>query len=284
MTAPTDPVLILRLNCADRPGIFAAVSTLIATHGGNILESSQFNDVLTGEFFMRVRFTFPAPDEFDALFSPIAQKQAMTWDARREATRARVLILVSELDHCLVDLLYLWRTAFISMEVVGVVSNHDTLRSQVEAHGLPFHHLPVTPETKEEQEARLFGLIENTETDLVVLARYMQILSNELARRLFGRAINIHHSFLPGFKGARPYHQAHARGVKLIGATAHYVTADLDEGPIIEHDVERVTHADSPENFAGVGRRLDAKAQARAVRWLVEQRVFLNGAKTVVFR
>ncbi|MDN3519349.1 formyltetrahydrofolate deformylase [Aquisalimonas lutea] len=284
MTASNDPVLVLKVTCTDRPGIVAAVSTVIAEQGGNILESSQFNDLRTGRFFMRVRFSFPDPARFRALFRPVGQRLEMEWSVRDEARAGRVLLLVSRLDHCLVDLLYQWRTGTIAMDLAGVVSNHDDLRGLVEASGLPFHYLPVTPEARPEQEARLLDVIERTETELVVLARYMQILSVATADALFGRAINIHHSFLPGFKGARPYHQAHARGVKLIGATAHYVTADLDEGPIIEQDVERVTHADTPEELASIGRHLEARALARAVRWHLEQRVFLNGAKTVVFR
>lgn len=284
VTTANDPVLVLKVACTDRPGIVAAVSTLVAEQGGNILESSQFNDLRTGRFFMRVRFSFPDATRFEALFRPVGQRLGMEWSVRDEARPGRVLLLVSRLDHCLVDLLYQWRTGTIAMDLAGVVSNHEDLRGLVEASGLPFYYLPVTAETRPEQEARLLDLVERTETELVVLARYMQILSAGTADALFGRAINIHHSFLPGFKGARPYHQAHARGVKLIGATAHYVTADLDEGPIIEQDVERVTHADTPQELAAIGRHLEARALARAVRWHLEQRVFLNGAKTVVFR
>ncbi len=284
MTDSQDPVLILKLTCADRPGIVAAVSTLIAEHGGNILESSQFDDLRTGRFFMRVRFSFAWAERFAFYFRPAADRFDMRWEVHRQDERGRVLILVSRLDHCLVDLLYQWRTGTIPMDIVGIGSNHTAARSIAEVHGLPFHHLPVQPKNKAEQEARLLALVEETGADLVVLARYMQILSNKLANRLFGKIINIHHSFLPSFKGAKPYHQAHERGVKLIGATAHYVTPDLDEGPIIEQDVERVDHADGPEELAETGRRLEAQALVRAVRWHLEGRVLLNGAKTVVFR
>ncbi|MCP1675254.1 formyltetrahydrofolate deformylase [Natronocella acetinitrilica] len=278
------PILILKLTCADRPGIVAAVSGLIAEHGGNILESSQFDDLRTGQFFMRVRFSFAEAERFSFFFKPVAERFSMRWDVQREDVRGRVLIMVSRFDHCLVDLLYRWRTGTIPMDVVAIVSNHETARPIAELHDLPFHHLPVTRETRAAQEAKLLGLVEETGADLVVLARYMQILSDGLSNRLFGKVINIHHSFLPGFKGARPYHQAHERGVKLIGATAHYVTADLDEGPIIEQDVERVDHADEPEDLIEIGQTLECQALARAVRWHLEHRVLLNGSKTVVFR
>ncbi len=277
------PVLILKLTCADRPGIVAAVSGLIAEHGGNILESSQFDDLRTGQFFMRVRFTLEEADRFAFFFRPVATRFAMRWDVQREDVRGRVLILVSRFDHCLVDLLYRWRTGSMPMNVAGIVSNHEVTRPIAELHELPFHHLPVTPENKAEQEARLLALVESTGTDLVVLARYMQILSDSLSNRLFGKVINIHHSFLPGFKGARPYHQAHERGVKLIGATAHYVTPDLDEGPIIAQEVDRVDHAHEPEDLVEIGQNLECQALARAVRWHLEHRVLLNGSKTVVF-
>lgn len=279
-----DRILILKLTCPDRPGIVAAVSTLIAEHGGNILESSQFDDLRSGQFFMRVRFSFREAERFEFLFRPVADRFAMRWQIQPEEVRGRVLIMVSKLDHCLVDLLYQWRTGTIPMDVVGIVSNHEVTRPIAENHGLPFHYLPVTRANKQEQEARLLSLVDATGTDLVVLARYMQILSDGLSRRLFGKVINIHHSFLPSFKGARPYHQAHERGVKLIGATAHYVTPELDEGPIIEQDVERVSHADGPDQLAETGRRVEAQVLVRAVRWHLENRVLLNGGRTVVFR
>jgi len=283
MTA-TDPILILKLTCDDRPGIVAAVATAIAEHGGNILESAQFDDLETGRFFMRVRFTFAEAEKFAFYFRPIGERFGMRWEVAPEDRKGRVLIMVSKFDHCLIDLLYHWRTGAIPMDVVGVVSNHEDARRIVEAEGLPFHYLPVTKETKEAQEAALLKLVEETEADLVVLARYMQILSDKLSNKLFGKVINIHHSFLPSFKGAKPYHQAHARGVKLIGATAHYVTPDLDEGPIIEQAVERVSHADYPDDLIRIGRDTESHVLARAVKWHVEHRVLLNGSKTVVFR
>ena len=278
------PVLILKLTCADRPGIVAAVAGLIAEHGGNILESSQFDDLRTGQFFMRVRFSFAEAERFDFFFRPVANRFAMRWEVQRESVRGRVLIMVSRFDHCLVDLLYRWRTGTIPMDVTGIVSNHEVTRPIAGQYDLPFHYLPVTRDNKAEQEARLLRLVEDTGTDLLVLARYMQILSDSLSNRLFGKVINIHHSFLPGFKGARPYHQAHERGVKLIGATAHYATPDLDEGPIIEQDVERVDHSHEPEDLVEIGQTLECQALARAVRWHLENRVLLNGSKTVVFR
>ncbi|MCS4505979.1 formyltetrahydrofolate deformylase [Arhodomonas aquaeolei] len=284
MTATNAPVIVLKLTCTDRPGIVAAVTSVIAEHGGNILESSQFDDLATGRFFMRVRFSMAETGRFHALFRPVADRFAMSWDARREEVRSRVLIMVSKMDHCLVDLLYQWRSGIIPMEIVGVVSNHETNRGLVESHGLTFHHLPITDDNRTEQEERLLRVVEDTGTDLVVLARYMQILSDAFASRLFGRIINIHHSFLPSFKGARPYHQAYDRGVKLIGATAHYVTADLDEGPIIEQDVARVTHAHEAGELTTVGRRIESRVLVRAVGWHLAHRVLLNGSKTVVFR
>ncbi|MGD8429677.1 MAG: formyltetrahydrofolate deformylase [Ectothiorhodospiraceae bacterium] len=283
MTADA-PVLILKLTCADRPGIVAAVASVIAERGGNILESSQFDDITTGNFFMRVRFSFPEAERFAFFFRPVAERFAMRWEAQREEVKGRVLIMVSKMDHCLVDLLYQWRSGTIPMEITGVVSNHEATRELVEAHDLPFHYLPVKRDNKAEQENRLLEIVNDTGTDLVVLARYMQILSDSLSKRLFGKVINIHHSFLPSFKGAKPYHQAHERGVKLIGATAHYVTPDLDEGPIIEQDVARVTHADEPRELASVGRRIESQVLVRAVGWHLAQRVLLNGSKTVVFR
>lgn len=249
MTGSDSPILILTLTCADRPGIVASVASLIAEHGGNILESSQFGDRATDNFFMRVRFSFPEADRFGFYFRPISERFAMRWDAQREDIKGRVLIMVSRMDHCLVDLLYQWWSGTIPMEITGVVSNHESNRALVEAHELPFHYLPVNEENRAEQEEKLLRIINNTRTDLVVLARYMQILSDALTKRLFGNVINIHHSFLPGFKGGWPYQQAYDRGVKLIGATAHYVTANLDEGPIIEQDVARVTHADEPRHL-----------------------------------
>jgi formyltetrahydrofolate deformylase len=283
VTTCNDPVLVLKVACTDRPGIVAAVSTVIAERGGNILESSQFNDLRTGRFFMRVRFSFPDATRFEALFRPVGQRLNMDWSVRDEARSGRVLLLVSRLDHCLVDLLYQWRTGTIAMDLAGVVSNHGDLRGLVEAAGLPFHYLPVTPETRPKRETRLLDVIERTGTELVVLARYMQILSAATADALFGRAINIHHSFLPGFKGAKPYHQAFERGVKLIGATAHYVTDDLDEGPIIEQDVIRVNHSDAIEDMVRLGKDVEKNVLARGLRAHVEDRVITHENKTVVF-
>ncbi len=275
--------LILKLTCANRPGIVAAVAAVIAEHGGDILESSQFDDVRTGLFFMRVRFSTPSHEAFPDYFQPVAERFDMDWEIKRQSDRGRVLLMVSRFDHCLVDLLYQHRTGSIPMDVVGIVSNHETARPLAQAEGIPFHYLPVTPDTKPQQEAALLGIIEETGADLVVLARYMQVLSDELVQQLHGRAINIHHSFLPSFKGARPYHQAHERGVKLIGATAHYVTGDLDEGPIIEQDTARVRHAQGPQTLTEIGRRVEAQVLARAVKWHLEYRVIINGRKTVVF-
>jgi len=266
------------------------VSTFLATRACYITEMQQFDDVITERFFLRTTFyadrqRSPGHDGLREQFLEVAQREQMEWAMHDNARRMRVLLMVSKFDHCLDDLLYRRRTGELAMDVTAVVSNHADLRALAEAHGVPFVLLPVDPANKAAQEARLLELIEETRTDLVVLARYMQILSDDLCRRLRGRAINIHHSFLPGFKGARPYHQAHARGVKLIGATAHYVTADLDEGPIIEQIVERVDHSYTPERLAAVGRDSECVALARAVRFHVEHRVFINAERTtVVFR
>ncbi len=279
---------ILTLSCQDQPGIVGAVGTFLAVHRCNILESGQFGDVDENRFMMRVSFErlSGAPEDFAlaAAFDAVAQRFAMTWEMHDAAHRPRVLLMVSKFDHCLNDLLYRYKVGALAMDPVAIVSNHRDTVQLAAAYNVPFHHLPVTPATKAAQEAKLLALIEETRTELVVLARYMQVLSDDLCRRLTGRAINIHHSFLPSFKGAQPYRQAHARGVKLIGATAHYVTAALDEGPIIEQEVARVTHAMSPEDLAFVGRDVECQALARAVRLHVEHRVFLNGQKTVVFR
>ncbi|MCW2494405.1 formyltetrahydrofolate deformylase [Jatrophihabitans sp.] len=276
---------VLTLSCADAVGIVRAVAGFCADRGGNILDSQQFGDVGTGRFFMRVHFTHDGPDELLRQdFAPVAEPFAMTWQLRDVAVRPRILIMVSKQDHCLNDLLYRYRIGALPAEIVAVVSNHPDAEPMARAAGLPFHHLPVTPETKPAQEAALLELVQAEGVELVVLARYMQVLSDSLCTALAGRAINIHHSFLPGFKGARPYHQAFDRGVKLIGATAHYVTAELDEGPIIEQEVARVDHGVTPERLAAVGRDLESQALARAVTWHVDQRVLLNGSKTVIFR
>jgi formyltetrahydrofolate deformylase len=279
---------ILTLSCPNRPGIVAAVSTHLFENGCNILGANQFDDTETGRFFMRVVFNFVERADVEAVrggFERIAAAYEMQWAMRSRTARQRVLLLVSKFDHCLADLLYRWRIGELPMDLVGIVSNQarDSY-THLDFDGVPFHHLPVTRETKLEQEAALWGVIQSTRADLVVLARYMQVLSDGLAAKLTGRCINIHHSFLPGFKGARPYHQAHQRGVKLIGATAHYVTADLDEGPIVEQDVERISHDDRPEDLVRKGRDIERRVLARAIAWHLDGRVLLNGSKTVVFR
>jgi formyltetrahydrofolate deformylase len=283
-----DHQYVLTLSCPDRPGIVSAVSTFLAHNGQNILDAQQFNAVETGHFFMRV--VFNAADlavRLTALqtgFAAIAERFGMDWQMRDRAARRRVMLLVSKSDHCLADILYRWRTGELEMSPSAIVSNHSReTYSNLDLGGIPFHHLPVTKETRDEQETAIWGLVGQTGTDLVVLARYMQILSDEMSAKLSGRCINIHHSFLPGFKGARPYHQAHARGVKLIGATAHYVTSDLDEGPIIDQDVERISHRDTPDDLVRKGRDIERRVLSRAIRYHLQDRVILNGRKTVVF-
>jgi len=279
-------MMILTLSCPDQPGIVARVSGFLFERGANIEDAQQYDDAETGRFFMRVVFDRggQAPEALQAEFGPLAQACAMDWSLRRDKARRRVMILASHTDHCLADLIWRWRQSELPMEITAVVSNHppDSF-PHTDLRGVAFHHLPVTPQTRAAQEAELWRLIEETSTDLVVLARYMQVLSCDLAAKLEGRCINIHHSFLPGFKGAKPYHQAHARGVKVIGATAHFVTADLDEGPIIEQDVERISHRDTPAALIRKGRDIERRVLARAVRWVLEDRVLLNGRKTVVF-
>lgn len=280
---------VLKVACPGTRGIVAAIGNFLADRGCNITEMAQFDDETQGRYFSRVVFrtdTRPAPalDELREAFKATAARFDMEWDMRAQDERARVLVMVSKFDHCLEDLLYRQRIGELPMTVTAVVSNHDALRELAGRHDVPFYVLPVTPETKREQEARLLQIIADTRSELVVLARYMQVLSNELCQNLSGRAINIHHSFLPGFKGAKPYHQAFERGVKLIGATAHYVTADLDEGPIIEQVVERVDHTFLPDQLVAAGRDSEKLALARAVRFHIESRVFRNGNKTVVFR
>lgn len=284
---PVQP-FILTLSCQDRPGIVAAVSGHILACGGNITDSSQYNDADSASFFMRTAFSIPGDGDAAALhsgFDALAKDYGMTLTLRPADARQRVLILVSKFDHCLVDLLYRRRIGELDMDVVGIVSNHpaDTF-SALDLAGIPFHHLPITPATKAEQEAKIWAIHQAANTDLVVLARYMQILSDDLAAKFASRCINIHHSFLPGFKGAKPYHQAHARGVKVIGATAHYVTGDLDEGPIIEQDVERISHADTAEDLVRKGRDIERRVLSRAVGLHLSGRVLANGARTIVFR
>lgn len=277
----------VKFACPDKPGIVSLVTTGLVHIGGNILDAQQFDDKSTGQFFCR--FEFEVPDGVDAavvegnLGESLSSLDAR-WTLRGESQRTRVLLMVSKSDHCLVDLLYRWHNGDLPMDVVGVVSNHPRQTySHIDLGDIPFHHLPVTAETKAEQEAKLIDIIEKDGDELVILARYMQILSDDLSRYLQGRCINIHHSFLPGFTGARPYHQAHARGVKVIGATAHYVTADLDEGPIIAQDVEPVSHRDTPDRLIRKGRDIEQRVLARAVAHHLHDRVLINGNTTVVF-
>ena len=276
---------VLSLSCPDRPGIVHAVAGLLAQHGGNIVESQQFGAEDTGNFFMRVAFSSAAGyDELLGAVAELAPKFAMTWNLDLAGRPMRTLILVSKAEHCANDLLVRERAGTLPIEIVAVVGNHEVLRDLAEFYDKPFVHIPVSPETKVDAEAALLAVVEEMDVELVVLARYMQILSPQLASALRGRAINIHHSFLPSFKGARPYLQAHDRGVKLIGATAHYVTSDLDEGPIIEQDVERVDHADTPDLLTAIGADVERRALAKAVRWHAEHRVLLDGHRTIVFR
>jgi formyltetrahydrofolate deformylase len=276
----------LTLSCQERPGIVRAVSSFLFEHGCDIVEHQQFDDAVRGQLFLRTAFV-PAPGtdagRLSADFRPVAEEFGMTYQLAGDQPQ-RVLVMVSKLGHCLNDLIFRWRAGSLGAELVAVVSNHEDLRPMAEAAGLPFVHVPVTPATKRAAEARLLELVDEHSADLVVLARYMQVLSDEACAALRGRAINIHHSFLPGFKGAKPYHQAFDRGVKLVGATAHYVTADLDEGPIIEQEVIRIDHAHDPRALATVGQDAEALALSRAVRWHSERRVLLNGHSTVVFR
>jgi formyltetrahydrofolate deformylase len=278
---------ILTIVCPDATGIVAAVAGYLSERGIFIDESAHFGDPETKRFFMRTRFTAGqdfTPAGFAAGFGPIAARFGMDWQVHDTRVLPRVLVMVSRHDHCLNDLLYRYRTRALAMQIPAIVSNHADLAGLAEWHRVPFFHVPVTPATKPEAEARLLDIVADTRADLVVLARYMQVLSPDVCTRLRGRVINIHHSFLPGFKGANPYREAHARGVKLIGATAHYVTPDLDEGPIIEQTVERVDHTHSVEDLAAVGRDVECLTLARAVKLHLEHRVFLNGTRTVVLR
>lgn len=277
---------ILRAAAPDAIGILADIAGFLAAAGLNVVESQDFGDSETRRFFVWVEFETPddfSREGFEAGFETLAQKRQIDWTLRRKADQPRALIMVSKGDHCLNDLLYRHRRGQLGAEVSAIVSNHEDARWLAERHELDFHHVPVTPETKPQAEARLLDLVEATQSDFVVLARYMQVLSDDLSRALEGRCINIHHSFLPSFKGARPYHQAHRRGVKLIGASAHYVTADLDEGPIIAQDVSPVDHRMTPQRMAEIGRDIEARVLSRAVTAHAEGRVFLNGLRTVVF-
>ncbi|MEV6899526.1 formyltetrahydrofolate deformylase [Amycolatopsis sp. NPDC051372] len=276
----------LTLKCPERAGIVHAVTTFLMERGCDIVEHQQFDDDVRGSLFLRTCFTCSVPATVDDLrraFVPVAGDFGMEFEFA-DGTAPRVLVMVSKFGHCLNDLLFRWRAGSLGAQIALVVSNHEDLRPMVEAAGVPFEHVPLTPATKAGAEQRLLDLLWEHEIDLVVLARYMQVLSDELCGKLAGRAINIHHSFLPGFKGAKPYHQAYDRGVKYVGATAHYVTPDLDEGPIIEQEVQRVDHTYSPRELVTVGRDAEALALSRAVRWHSERRVLLNGNSTVVFR
>ncbi len=283
---------VLTLSCPDRTGIVHAVAGAVLAAGGNIAESHQYGDASTGRFFMRVEVApsgdAVTPVELGAAlrlaFAPVAAGFGMDWQLQPAGHRTRTLVLVSLGGHCLNDLLFRARSGTLPIEVPAVVGNHENLRGIAEFYGVPFHHVPVTPQTRDAAEQRLLDLVKELDVELVVLARYMQVLSDDVCRTLAGRVLNIHHSFLPSFKGARPYHQAHERGVKLIGATAHYVTPDLDEGPIVEQDVVRVDHTMTPDALAAAGRDVEAQVLARAVRWHAEHRVLLNGTRTVVFR
>ena len=279
---------VLTLSCPNRPGIVAAVSAALFEGGFNILDAQQFDDIETGNFFMRVAFNAAAEaanaEVLRARFAEAGAQFGMNWTMRASDQKKRVALLVSRFDHCLVDLLYRWRSGELPMEPVCVIANYprDTYE-HIDFGDIPFHYLPITKQTKMEQEAKLWETVRDSKADVVVLARYMQILSDGLAAKLSGNCINIHHSFLPGFKGAKPYHQAHERGVKLIGATAHFVTSDLDEGPIIEQDVERISHRDTPEDLVRKGRDIERRVLSRALSIHLEDRVLLNGRKTVVF-
>jgi len=283
--AASDPAhLVLSLSCPDRPGIVHAVSGVLARRGGNITESKQFGDEDSGLFFMRVQVMTTVPrEELEKDLAELAETYTMTWSLDEVGRPLRTLIMVSKEGHCLTDLLFRARSQGLPIDVVGVVGNHEDLRPVAEFYGAPFTCIPVTRETKEAAEAELLRLVGELDVELVVLARYMQILSPALCERLHGGVINIHHSFLPSFKGANPYRQAHQRGVKLIGATAHYVTADLDEGPIIEQDVTRAAHEDTVASLRAKGQDVERRVLAQAVRWHAEHRVLLNGQRTVVF-
>ncbi|TAG00216.1 MAG: formyltetrahydrofolate deformylase [Betaproteobacteria bacterium] len=277
---------ILNLSCPDRTGIVHAVTGALAHAGGNITDAAQFNDQSTGQFFMRVQFSLPrdAIDALRATFLTLAAEFKMRWQLRAANEKLRTIIMVSKLGHCLNDLLFRYRSGLLPLDIRAIVSNHRDFYQLAASYDVPFHHVPVTADIKPQAEAKLLDLCKQEDIELVVLARYMQVLSNDLCVALEGKAINIHHSFLPSFKGAKPYYQAHERGVKIIGATAHYVTPDLDEGPIIEQDIARVDHADDPQELTTIGRDVESAVLARAVTWHAQHRVLLNGNKTVVFK
>jgi formyltetrahydrofolate deformylase len=288
MNQPANTRVVMTLSCPDRIGIVEYVSRFLASRGYNIAESQQFVDVATARLFMRVEAVSDsceasALDDLRIAFASGAREFDMHWDIQDSYYRQRIVLLVSRFGHCLNDLLFRWRSGALNGDVVAVVSNHTDFEKLVASYDLPFHHIPVRAGSKPEAEAQLLDLVGSYGADIVVLARYMQVLSDDLCEKLSGRVINIHHSFLPSFKGAKPYHQAHERGVKLIGATAHYVTADLDEGPIIEQEVARIDHRYSPEQLAAAGRDVEARTLARALQWHLERRVVRNGIRTVVF-
>ena len=284
--APPADQYVLTLSCPDKKGIVHAVSSYLFMTGCNIEDSQQFGDHDTGLFFMRVHFSAESPQSVDKLrasFAAIGDSFRMDWQLNRADEKMRIVLMVSKFGHCLNDLLFRASIGALPVEIAAVVSNHTDFAELVRSYNVPFHHIPVTKETKADAEAKLLEIVRQQDVELVVLARYMQVLSDDLCKQLSGRIINIHHSFLPSFKGAKPYHQAHARGVKLIGATAHYVTADLDEGPIIEQEVERVGHDVTPDQLVAIGRDVECQALARAVKWHAERRILLNGRRTVVF-
>jgi formyltetrahydrofolate deformylase len=281
-----NPAYVLTLSCADRPGIVHAVSGFLLQHGGNIEEAAQYNDHDTGLFFMRVQFACASlsPDALRAALGEFAPSFGLRWTLHPLSEPVRTVLFVSKEGHCLNDLMFRWKSGLLRLDIRAIVSNHRDFYQLAASYNVPFHHIPVTAATKAQAEAKQLEIIRSEGAELVVLARYMQILSDHLCRELSGKAINIHHSFLPSFKGAKPYYQAHDRGVKLIGATAHYVTADLDEGPIIEQDVARVDHSLTVEDLTAIGRDTESQVLARAVKWHSEHRVLLNGHKTVVFK
>ncbi|MCZ7450898.1 formyltetrahydrofolate deformylase [Agrobacterium rhizogenes] len=282
----TNDNLVLTVSCKSTRGIVAAISGYLAEKGCSIIDSSQFDDLETGRFFMRVGFrseSGASEDEIREGFTDVAKSFSMDYDFHNGEKRTKVLLMVSRFGHCLNDLLYRWRIGALPIDIVGVISNHFEYQKVVVNHDIPFHHIKVTKENKPQAEARMLDLVEQTGTELVVLARYMQVLSDQLCAKMSGRIINIHHSFLPSFKGANPYKQAYERGVKLIGATAHYVTADLDEGPIIEQDTVRITHAQSAEDYVSLGRDVESQVLARAIHAHIHHRTFINGNRTVVF-
>ena len=278
---------VLLISCEDRKGIVAAVANSVASQDCNIVENAQYSDVETGRFFMRVAIAGPegmTEDSFTQAFMPVATAFRLDWRIHDLQRKLRAMIMVSQGGHCLNDLLYRTSTGRLPMDVTSIVSNHIIWQRRANHEGIPFHHLPITPETKLDQEAKLIAMVEEQEVDLIILARYMQVLSDQLCRKLDGRVINIHHSFLPGFKGAKPYHRAYERGVKMVGATAHYVTPDLDEGPIITQDVSIVDHADTVEDLIAQGQDTESRVLARAVKLHLEHRVLLSGNRTVVFK